>query len=225
MSTPSLNRHRVVRRTDLNADVFELSVERGDVTFTPGENLTVFNGDETVSRPYSISSGPDESALRFLIRRLPGGVVSNYLGQLSEGDEICATPPFGWFRPGDQQDAPFAFFATGTGIAPFLSYLRAADTRRPVSLLYGVRHRSDAAHVAEIRSAVPGFQLFTSREDADDARRGHLTASLGELDFADGTHFYLCGLDAMIDDVTDALEARGVPFAHIHREVFFHATT
>ena len=29
----------------------------------------------------------------------------------------------------------------------------------------------------------------------------------------------------MIDDVTDALEARGIPFAQIHREVFFHAAT
>lgn len=36
-------------------------------------------------------------------------------------------------------------------------------------------------------------------------------------------HYYLCGLDAMIDEVSDWLEQQQVDYANIHREVFFYA--
>jgi len=39
--------------------------------------------------------------------------------------------------------------------------------------------------------------------------------------FEESMHFYLCGLDAMIDEVSDWLEEYGVDFTNIHREVFF----
>jgi ferredoxin-NADP reductase len=37
------------------------------------------------------------------------------------------------------------------------------------------------------------------------------------------THYYLCGLDTMIDEVTAWLETKGVPITRIHRECFFNA--
>ncbi len=107
----------------INRDLFELVVERNGLKFTPGDCTAIYT-DAGKSRPYSISSGSKESNLRFIIRRMEGGEVSPWLMNRSLGDLIRITPPFGWFHPGQEiGEAPFVFIATGTGIAPFLSYM------------------------------------------------------------------------------------------------------
>ena len=58
--------------------LFELVLERGAVTFEPGNCLALFS-DETESRPYSISSGTDEDVrgaqLRTGCLQVGGGAV------------------------------------------------------------------------------------------------------------------------------------------------------
>ena len=49
--------------------MFELEVEREGLNYRPG-NCTLLVREERDSRPYSLSSNPDEAVLRFLIRRL-----------------------------------------------------------------------------------------------------------------------------------------------------------
>ena len=79
------------------------------------------------------------------------------------GDVIRITPPFGWFRPGQEiGNAPFVFLATGTGIAPFLSYLHTFE-QPPESCLYGVRHAVDAIGM-EILNRHGPVRLAISRE-------------------------------------------------------------
>ena len=53
--------------------------------------------------------------------------------------------------------------------------------------------------------------------------RGRVTDLLDKIPLNDDVHYYLCGLDAMIDDVSTWLETSGIHFSHIHREVFFNA--
>ncbi len=204
--------------------VFELTVERNGVEFTPGDSFAIFAGDGNESRPYSVASGTDEPTLRFLIQQLPDGIVSNYLSELRPGDKIRLSEPFGWFHPGkNTSDEPLVFIATGTGIAPFLSYLRAYPDKGPVVCLYGVRYFEDALDLDFLKSSCD-VRLVISREDGHIYHKGRVTDLLPSLDLLAGTHFYLCGLDAMIDDVSAWLEGTGgIDFSHIHREVFFHA--
>lgn len=69
----------IVRRiVEHSAQLFELQLERGNIHFEPGHCMALFN-DGTESRPYSIASGTGEDLLRFLIRRVPQGLVSNWL--------------------------------------------------------------------------------------------------------------------------------------------------
>lgn len=72
---PILKVHNLGFRHD---DLFELQLERGDVSFEPGACLALFNA-EGDSRPYSISAGTQEKVLRFLIRRVQNGRVSEWL--------------------------------------------------------------------------------------------------------------------------------------------------
>lgn len=205
-------------------DVFELQLERRGLSFVPGDCLALFSPDGRVSRPYSISSGTDEAVLRFLVRRMPGGEVSPYLAACRPGDSVRVSPPFGWFRPGEHgARRPFVFIATGTGVAPFLSYLRSQPAVRPAAFLYGVRHLADAVETDWLR-AVGGMRLAVSRENAPGCHRGRVTDLLPGLPLAGEIDYYLCGLDAMIDEVTDWLEGRGIAITRIHRECFFNAS-
>lgn len=204
-------------------EVFELQLERQDLTFVPGDCVALYTADGRVSRPYSLASGTDEDILRFVIRRMPGGVLSPYLGDRKPGDLVRLSPPFGWFRPGENAGRrPYVFIATGTGIAPFLAHYRSRPGQLPVACLYGVRQAADIVDQAWLRKL--GVTFAVSREKAKGCHHGRVTDLVDALPITAGTDVYLCGLDAMIDEITIKLEARGLPLASIHRECFFNSS-
>jgi ferredoxin-NADP reductase len=202
--------------------VFELQLERDGMPFVPGDCLALYAADGRVSRPYSIASGVNEPVLRFLIRRMEGGAVSPYLSERKAGDQVRVSPPFGWFRPGEK-GGRFVFVATGTGIAPFFAHFRSRAAARPEALIYGVRQLADAVDVDYLTSVSP-LRLAVSREQVAGAHHGRVTDLLETLPIGEDVDYYLCGLDVMIDDVTNWLEARGIPITRIHRECFFNAS-
>ncbi len=206
------------------ANVFELQLERAGLPFVPGDCLALFAADGRVSRPYSLASGTAEDILRFIIRKMPEGTVSTYLSERQPGDVVRVSPPFGWFRPGEHHaKRPFVFIATGTGVAPFVSHFRSRPGIKPMCFLYGVRELQDAVDLPWLTSA-SGVRLAVSRENIDGSHHGRVTDLLGEVPVDPQFDYYLCGLDAMIDEVTNWLEARGVDITRIHRECFFNAS-
>lgn len=207
-------------------DVFELALERRGYPFEPGECAVLYNGGGD-SRPYSLCSAPDDPLLRFLIRRIPGGAVSPWLAERQPGDGVRISTPFGQFHPGQggAPDDPGVFVATGVGISPFLSALRAREAAGGGSAgravcLYGVRHAREAVHLEFLRRTTD-LRLAVSREAVAGAHHGRVTDLLPQVPFHAGTHFYLCGLDEMVDEVAFWLAGRGVDPRQIHTEVFF----
>jgi ferredoxin--NADP+ reductase len=212
--------HRVIQVKIVHTDLFELILERNGLEFIPGDCAAIYTEDDK-SRPYSISSGSHDDTLRFIIRKMEGGEVSPWLMNQKPGDLIRITPPFGWFRPGqDIGDAPFVFIATGTGIAPFLSHQKTFD-KPPLQCLYGVRREADAFGYDALTRGYP-TQLAVSREDNQTHHHGRVTDLLDQLPLGPETHYYCCGLESMINEVGEWLEKQGVNLTHIHREVFFH---
>jgi ferredoxin--NADP+ reductase len=211
--------HAVLDVRMAGTDLFELVLERNGLAFTPGDCTAIYTDDDK-SRPYSIASGAREEELRFVIRMMDGGEVSPWLMSRRPGDQVRITPPFGWFRPGQEiGEAPFVFIATGTGIAPFLSYMATFD-RPPGRCLYGVRHEADAVGFGKLKSYCP-TTLAVSREKTTH-HAGRITDLLTELMLEPGAHYYCCGLESMVNDVGAWLLSQGVQIANIHREVFFH---
>lgn len=204
----------------MTSDLFELVLERDGLVFAPGDCIAIYT-DDGKSRPYSIASGSGERELRFLIRKMEGGEVSPWLMECQPGGTIRVSPPFGWFRPGqDIGDAPFVFIATGTGIAPFLAYQNTFEAP-PMHCLYGVRRETDAVGLNSLREWCP-TQLAVSREPAENHHNGRVTDLFDQLSLAPGTHYYCCGLESMVNDVGAWLQTQDVPLMNIHREVFFH---
>lgn len=211
--------HQVLFHTD---QLFELQFERGNISFEPGNCMALFC-DDIESRPYSIASGSGEKLLRFLIRRVPQGLVSNWLAKRRPGDRVQGSEPFGWFQPGrSAPDEQSVFIATGTGIAPFLSYLRSNTSRPPRCCFYGVSFAAEAFALNEL-SGLSNFQLAVSREAGGINYHGRVTGLLDQLPLGSKIHYYLCGLDAMIDEVSSWLENHNIDYTQIHREVFFYA--
>ena len=204
--------------------IFEIQFNRGGIAFTPGDCLALFAEDHRTSRPYSIASGAGEDRLRFIVRKIDNGVVTSYLSTRAPGDLVKASPPFGWFRPGPREDhSPFVFIATGTGISPFLAHLRSFPDDPPAQCLYGVRTLSEAVNLDQLRQWCD-LRLAVSRECVPGHHHGRVTDLLEEMPVSPGAHYYLCGLDTMIDEVTNLLEQRGTLITNIHRECFFNAS-
>ncbi len=212
--------HRIIGVQRINNELFELTLERSGMEFTPGDCVALYT-DTDKSRPYSIASGANADTLSFIIREMEGGEVSPWLAARQLGETVRITPPFGWFRPGqDIGDAPFTFIATGTGISPFLSY-RDTFEKPPEHCLYGVRRKADAFGFDRLQNWCP-TQLAVSRENPASQHHGRVTDLLDTLPLDHDTHYYCCGLESMVNEVGDWLQNRGIQLMNIHREVFFH---
>lgn len=219
MNNLDYTEHTIINVNRITHDLFELILERNQLEFMPGDCVAIYT-DQNKSRPYSISSGSREPELRFVIRMMEGGEVSPWLMARKTGDIVRITPPFGWFRPGqDIGDAPFVFLATGTGIAPFLSYMKTFD-RKPAQCLYGVRRAVDAVGFDALDAYCP-TKLAVSREKTEHYE-GRITELLAHLPIDAQTHYYCCGLESMVNEVAQQLQQKGIALMQIHREVFFH---
>ena len=199
-------------------EIFEIHLSRNNEQFIPGQYLSLGTDQPEVSREYSIASGINEPWLGFIIRHRAGGQVTEFLSRLQPREVIHTSWPSGTFRPGFQPGKnQFIFIATGTGIAPFLSYLKSYPQKPPLSLLYGVRFLRDAVGLSDLEKNFP-IQLAISREKISGQHHGRVTDILHTLPLQKNIHYYLCGLDAMIQQVSEWFQYRGIPSDHIHYE-------
>lgn len=205
-------------------EIFEIFLDRKDIQFQPGDCVSIYHKDGVTFREYSIASGIKDPHLGFLIKHLDDGVVSEFLQNRQPGDQLRISLPYGWFRPGQiNGNDNFIFIATGTGIAPFLSYLKSFPENPPRQFLYGIRKLKEAIGYEFFNKYCP-TQLAISRERVPGLFKGRVTDLLYDMNFKQDTHFYLCGLDAMIEEMTNWLESNGIDPINIHREVFFYAS-
>ncbi len=127
---------------------FEVPADlKAEYAYTQGQHLTLkFNikGKE-VRRAYSMCSSPLEPHLVITVKRVKGGLVSNYINdQLKVGDIVEVLPPDGrFFTPLDEeQRKTYYLFGAGSGITPLFSIIKTIVEKEPQSeiyLLYGNR--------------------------------------------------------------------------------------
>lgn len=200
--------------------MFELEIEREGIEYQVGDCTLLIRDRGVDSRPYSFSSHPDEPVLRFLIRALgdaSGASFSRWLESLRPGEHVGVGTPFGWFRPG--RSSQEVWFATGTGLSPFLSALRGRSPLRPLSLLVGVRDPSDAVLRPWLEDRAPVSWAFSRIRSDRSPRR--VTDSVGEVPVGPEIGYFLCGNQRMIHEVAEGLQSRGVLASQIHEELFF----
>ena len=116
--------------------------------YTQGQYLTLkfdINGEEH-RRAYSMSSSPIEEDITVTIKRVKGGVVSNYIhDKLSQGSTVDVMQPDGRFysKLDPNHRKSYYMFAAGSGITPLMSIattILEKEGQSSVSLLYGNRN-------------------------------------------------------------------------------------
>src|SRR5262245_25052845 len=99
---------RIVDVVEHAADTRSIFLEpETPLAFRPGQFLSclVPHGGETLNRPYSIASMPDDPRVELLLNQVPNGPGSSHLFACRPGDTIRFTGPWGTFGLGDLPDA------------------------------------------------------------------------------------------------------------------------
>jgi ferredoxin-NADP reductase len=170
-----------------------------------------------------MSSAPAvDDELRVTVKRVPGGVVSNWmLDALRAGDEVEVQAPAGFFRLTDG-DGDVVLFAAGSGITPVFSLLKTvlATTDRRVRLLYANRDRDSVIFASELDALVDKYGDRLDVVHRLDVDHGYVDAdTVAPLATGDG-EFYVCGPTPFMDVVEHALLAGGVDAGRLHIERF-----
>ncbi|KZE25869.1 benzoate 1,2-dioxygenase electron transfer component BenC [Crenobacter luteus] len=197
--------------------------------FLPGQYVNVGIPGTGLSRSYSFSSAPGAAQAAFVVRDVPGGRMSQYLGHDARpGQAISFAGPYGSFYLRELV-RPALFLAGGTGIAPFLSMLEVlaeAGCAQPVRMVFGVTHDVDLVAIDALEAArvrLPQFDYRTCvvAAESDHPRKGYVTQHV-EPEWLNGgdVDVYLCGPVAMVDAVRQWLNETGVAPANFYYEKF-----
>ena len=209
----------VLERVWLNDDNFSLTCTRPEgFRFQAGQYVTLGMGG--VEREYTLTSPPDAPVLRFLVKRVVGGRMSEVLSQMALGKQLAMAEPKGYLthRPSSREAV---FVGTGVGIAPYVAMATAGV--RGFTLIQGARLVSGLFYRQELQAAADRYVACLSGKDEDlaavGAFPGYVTTWVAANLPTGNYDFYLCGSRAMIHDMTHLLD-RSFPDAVIYSEAY-----
>ncbi|MFO1082235.1 MAG: FAD-binding oxidoreductase [Reyranellaceae bacterium] len=227
----------LVARTDLTHDMALFHLRgAGPAAFRPGQYALLGLPQVAGPRAYSMANLANaEGDWEFIVRRVPGGAMTEALFDLAPGGALALDGPYGhaFLRPGSER--PVVCIAGGSGLSPMIGIARGLEAEAGAALprldfFYGGRTADDICGEAMLR-ALPrlGPQLrFHACVSTDDPRwQGRigmiheLLADLSAEAFAEAD-FYLAGPPAMAEAVVALLgKGRGVPAERIRYDRFF----
>mmetsp|Transcript_11603 Transcript_11603/g.25417 ORF Transcript_11603/g.25417 Transcript_11603/m.25417 type:complete len:215 (-) Transcript_11603:61-705(-) len=158
------------------------------------------------------------------------GICSNFLCDAQPGEEIALTGPSGkvMLLPEDKPEADIIMVATGTGIAPYRSFIRrlfeedteAAAAYKGVAWLFlGVANSDALLYDDEWQTAKAkapdNFRLdYALSREQENKKGGKMYIQDKVEEYADeiftrldsGAHIYFCGLKGMMPGIQDMLK-------------------
>jgi len=240
----------VVDLTHETPDSVTIHLERPDrqaLACKPGQFLTLIvpcgPGGKKERRAYSLSSTPHEAPrLSVTVKRVPGGLVSNYLlDTVRVGQEMEVMAPIGNFTltPSAKAARSLVLIGAGSGITPLMSILKAVLKTEPQShvlLVYGNRNEDTVIfkeQLQQLEAASNGHlqveHVYSQplRPTSGHQHTGRLnrTMLLRILEQrhqfpAEQAEYFMCGPEGMMDEARAALDLLKVPASRIHRESF-----
>jgi ring-1,2-phenylacetyl-CoA epoxidase subunit PaaE len=228
---------------EANSIRFDVPPELRDTfQFKAGQHLTLKAeiGAEEIRRNYSLCTAPDEQDWMVTVKRIDGGVFSNWVGdELKPGDVLDVLPPHGSFTTEFNATARrrLVGIAGGSGITPVMSLVRTLLKSEPDSrftLFYGNRDSSSIIFLEELarlkdryldrfevyhfldleEGEVELFNGMLDRERLEQALERLVPAPEAVSDW------FVCGPGPMMDGAESALIDRKVSRDRIHIERF-----
>jgi len=210
--------------------------------FKAGQHLTLratINGEE-VRRNYSLCTAPAERDWMVTVKRIGGGLFSNWVGDsLEPGDTVDVMVPHGSFTTDfdPARSRHLVGIAGGSGITPVMSLIKTLLREEPKSrftLLYGNRDSSSVIFLETLAGLkdkhLGRFEIyhFLDQEEQDIElfngmlNRERLDEAIGALvpDRAEVDGWFICGPGPMMDAAEGALLDRNIAKERIHIERF-----
>lgn len=221
---------KVEESAEVTSFYFRPVDEQPILEFIPGQYIGLklnIDGEE-VRRNYSLSATAQLGRYRISVKRVEGGVASNYLHErMQVGDTLELFPPAGEFTLTDS-DKPLVLISGGVGITPTLPMLEVAlKTGRPIHFIHCARNARVHAFrswVDELAEQHPQLQRFYCYEEHDDGADhvGLLTEEvLAQWLPADrDADVYFLGPQGFMRSVKRHLKALGVPEQQSRYEFF-----
>ena len=217
---------------DSDSDVRHIILDLGSLPFPvlEGQSVGIIppgvdgDGNPHLPRLYSVSSPRDGERAGFnnlslTVKRDEGGVCSNFICDLSKGDSVQLTGPFGatFLLPSDPA-AHILMICTGTGSAPFRGMTMHRQREMPsvndaLSLVFGARSPRDLPYFGPLKKVPDAFlkkafafsrQDDTPKQYVQDKLREDAESVAALLKDPNG-YIYVCGLKAMEVGVEEAL--------------------
>jgi ring-1,2-phenylacetyl-CoA epoxidase subunit PaaE len=208
--------------------------------FKAGQYITIkhLSNEIEIRRAYSICSTPTSGLLTIGVKKVDGGIFSEYANaHLKAGDTLQVMAPGGKFVlvPNPEVSKNYAAFVAGSGITPLVSIVKTALEQEPKStflLAYGNQSQTETMFFNELQVLQNKYpqrlhiQFIYSREEAEHGLFGRIDRSkvnfLLKNKFKDTRfdEFYLCGPEAMIDEVSSTLKENHINTKQIHFELF-----
>jgi NAD(P)H-flavin reductase len=226
---------RLLDRTEIAPEVLHFvfeATQTPDMKFVPGQFVALSDtiGEKRITRAYSIASEPfGNNRYELCINLVHEGKFTPRLFTLQPGDTITMNLPLGGFIM-RQPVRDSVMIATGTGVAPFRSMLRAwyretMGEHPRFDLLFGVRHEPHLYYRAEFEEMAAKHTQFhfwptvTRPEPSYQGRSGRVTAHLDEVIAGRrDIDIYLCGLKEMVNDVRKTLYDQGFDKSQVRYE-------
>lgn len=241
-------RARITKRADFAPDLWSISIQpNGEFKFIPGQYATlgVPGMDRHFERPYSIVSSPYQSEIEFFFELVPNGELTPRLHQLQPGAEVLMRKVAkGRFTLDTTRGrSNHLLVATVTGVAPFVSYVRALfkdwkegrfSGDQKLFLLNGASRSWEFGYADELQQyavEAPWFKYVAtvSRPHEDDS----WTGEWGRVDdllrkYTDAWGLagqnavgYLCGHPGMVENSKGILQRIGFTREVLKEEIYW----
>ncbi|WP_421879005.1 FAD-binding oxidoreductase [Marinoscillum sp.] len=182
--------------------------------FTPGQATEVSlnkQGFEDEKRPFTFTSLPSEDHLEFVIKSyFDHDGVTKQIDAIREGDELLIDDAWGAI----EYKGKGIFIAGGAGITPFISIFRDLYEHGKIGdnkLIYSNKTGKDVI-LEPFWQEILGenFTSTLTREKIEGHDHGRITMDyLGDRIDDFSQHFYVCGPDEMVKNITGLLKQLG----------------
>ncbi len=203
-------------------------------------NVTLIIDGEAITRSYSLSSSPNEQHPSITVKRVPEGVMSNYL--LDHAHDILEWEiegPYGNFILNEpiEQNKSFFFMGGGSGITPLFSIMKTLKEKAyaPFHLIYANRNEHDVIFKDAIGKLVEEgkakvFHALTGDISSDaygeELYKGRLNKLIVKklikqrFEEPGNVLYYICGPEKLMEVYKEALISLAVPEEQIFMENF-----
>ncbi|GAB3564647.1 phenylacetate-CoA oxygenase/reductase subunit PaaK [Spirosoma luteolum] len=215
-----------------------------EIRYLPGQFLTFLlniNGQK-IRRSYSMSSSPHvDVSLAVSVKRVPGGLASNYLcDRIKPGDILETLEPMGTFTPklDGQNRRTLVLIGAGSGITPLFSMAKSmlhVEPNTRVWLIYGNRNQESIIYKAHLDAMEKAYgparfavthvlsQPSAGWTGLEGRLNQHtLTKLFDSMPAAErqSVSVYLCGPDGLMAEARSAMTLVGIPADRVYKESF-----